>query len=309
MDMRPTAQKICVALEKKGTDDQTLIRELAKLDPLQIAGLRKVYTSRITGDLEKDIHLKTSGDYRDSLQAIVQGPLLHDAYCIKRAIKGAGTNERMLNDALIGRSNADLRAIKAAYQQTFGKDMEAEVRDDLSMKTKDHFKKIMSATRNEESTPVYPQQTEQDVNALRGATEGRLGTDELLVCGMMTQRSDGQIRAIAQQYQQRFQTGLDTVIRKEFSGHMEEALLLQLARATDRAMSDAVQLEEAMKGAGTKDELLIQRVVRLHWDRQHLDQVKRAYAHRFKTPADGLVKRVRGETSGDYKRLLVACLE
>jgi annexin A7/11 len=309
MDMRPTAQKICLALEKKGTDDQTLIRELAKLDPLQIAGLRKVYTSRITGDLEKDIHLKTSGDYRDSLQAIVQGPLLHDANCIKRAIKGAGTNERMLNDALIGRSNADLRAIKAAYQQTFGKDMEAEVRDDLSMKTKDHFKRIMSATRNEESTPVYPQQTEQDVNALRGATEGRLGTDELLVCGMMTQRSDGQIRAIAQQYQQRFQTGLDTVIRKEFSGHMEEALLLQLARATDRAMSDAVQLEEAMKGAGTKDELLIQRVVRLHWDRQHLDQVKRAYAHRFKTPADGLVKRVRGETSGDYKRLLVACLE
>jgi len=307
--MRLTAQKLSAALEKYGTDDQTLIRELVKLDPLQIAALRKVYTSRLKGDLEKDIHHKTSGDYKDALLAIAQGPLLHDAHCIQRAIKGAGTNERMLNDALIGRSNADMRAIKAAYQQTFGKGMEAEVTNDLSMKTKDHFKKIMSATRNEESTPVYPQQTEQDVNALRGATEGRAGTDELMVYEMMTQRSDGQIRAIAQQYQHRFQTSLEKLIQKEFSGHMKEALLLQLARATDRAMSDTVQLEEAMKGAGTKDELLIQRVVRLHWNRQHLDQVKRAYAHRFKTPADGLMKRVRGETSGNYKRLMLACLE
>jgi annexin A7/11 len=307
--MRLTAQKIAAAMEKYGTDDQTLIRELAKLDPLQITGLRQVYKSRVKGDLEKDVHHKTSGDYRDALLAIVQGPLLHDVHCIQRAIKGAGTNERMLNDALIGRSNADMRAIKVAYQHTFGKDMEAEVRNDLSMKTKDHFKMIMSATRNEESTPVYPQQTEQDVNALRAATGGRAGTDELMVYEMMTQRSDGQIRAIAQHYQQRFQTSLETVFQQEFSGHMKEALSLQLARATDRAMSDAVQLEEAMKGVGTKDELLIQRVVRLHWNRQHLDQVKRAYAYRFKTPADGLVKRVRGETSGNYKRLMLACLE
>ncbi len=308
VDMTSTANTIRAAMKGMGTDDATLIKTLAKLDPIQIAGLRQAYTTRVRRDLEKDIASETSGHYREGLLAIVRGPLLHDVYCVQRAIKGAGTKERMLNDVLIGRSNADMRAIKEAYRQTFKKDMVVDVSGDLSMKTKDHFQKIMSATRNEETTPFYPQQTEQDVNAFRAATEGTIGTDELMVCEIMTNRSDGQIRAIAQQYQQRFQTSLDVVIRKEFSGHMEEALLLQLARATDRTMSDVIQLEETMKGAGTKDELLVQRVVRVHWNRQHLDQVKRAYDQRFKT-SDGLLKRVRGELSGDNKELMLACLK
>ena len=47
-------------------------------------------------------------------------------------------------------------------------------------------------------------------------------------------------------------------------------------------------------------------VVRVHWNHAHLDQVKKAYQYRFKTD---LVARVRGETSGDYQRLMVALLE
>jgi annexin A7/11 len=307
MDMTPAAEKIRAAMKGFGTDDKTLINVLAKLDPLQIAGLRQAYTSRIRRDLEKDITSETSGYYREALLAIVRGPLLQDAHSVQKAIKGAGTNERMLNDVLIGRSNADMRAIKAAYKQAFGRDMEKEVKADLSLKTKDHFGMIMAANRNEESAPMYPQQTDQDVNAFRAATQGTVGTDELMICEIMTNRSDGQIRTIAQQYQQRFQKPLDAVIRSEFSGHMEQALLLQLARATDRVMSDAIQLEEAMKGAGTKDELLVQRVVRAHWDHQHIEQVKRAYAHNFKT-THGLSGRVKSETSGHYEELLLACI-
>jgi annexin A7/11 len=45
--------------------------------------------------------------------------------------------------------------------------------------------------------------------------------------------------------------------------------------------------------------------VRIHWDKNHLQQVKGAYQHHFHK---GLVHRVKGETSGHYERLLVACL-
>jgi annexin A7/11 len=78
-------------------------------------------------------------------------------------------------------------------------------------------------------------------------------------------------------------------------------------RACDRIMSDAVQLEDAMAGFGTKDVLLVQRVVRVHWDRAHLDQVKRAYTHRYKKD---LIQRVNGEIHTDkhYEALMVACL-
>ena len=86
---------------------------------------------------------------------------------------------------------------------------------------------------------------------------------------------------------------------------MEHALLYQLRTGIDKAMRDALLLEDAMHGVGTKDALLTNRIVRIHWDKNHLQQVKGAYQHHFHK---GLVHRVKGETSGDYERLLVACL-
>lgn len=306
MDMTATATTVHGAIKGRGANDEALIKAVATLDPLQIAGLRPAYMSHMKGDIEHDITGHSSGYYEEGLLAIVRGPLLHDAYCVQRSIKGLGTKERMLNDVLIGRSNADMRAIKLAYQQTFGKDMVAEVAGDLIMNKKTYFGMIMAAGRNEESTLVDPQQVNQHVDRFHEATEARLGTQELRVCEMLTNQSDAQIRAIAQRYGQRYQKPLDAVIRSEFSGHMKEALLLQVARATDRAMSDAIQLEEAMKGVGTKDELLVQRVVRVHWNRQHLHLVKGAYRRKYGVD---LVKRVKGETSGKYKHLMVQCLE
>jgi len=87
---------------------------------------------------------------------------------------------------------------------------------------------------------------------------------------------------------------------------MKEALGVMVARAEDRAMADAVALEETMRGVGTKDNLLVERVVRLHWmGPEAKAQVKGAYRARFKKE---LVERVRGETSGDYRKVLEALL-
>lgn len=86
---------------------------------------------------------------------------------------------------------------------------------------------------------------------------------------------------------------------------MEAALLMQLRTGVDKAMRDAQLLEDAMAGAGTKDELLVSRVVRAHWDRAHMQNVKGAYRHRFHKD---LGARIRGETSGDYEKLMLACI-
>jgi annexin A7/11 len=86
---------------------------------------------------------------------------------------------------------------------------------------------------------------------------------------------------------------------------METALLYQLRAGRDRAMRDAILLEEAMAGLGTKDELLVNRVVRCHWNTNHMQQVKAAYRQRF---GKDLGQRIRGETAGDYERLMLACI-
>ena len=86
---------------------------------------------------------------------------------------------------------------------------------------------------------------------------------------------------------------------------MEVALLYQLRAGRDRIMRDAELLEESMAGMGTKDQLLVNRVIRYHWDKNHMYQVRAAYKQRY---GKDFGHRIRGETSGDYERLMLACI-
>jgi len=288
-------------------DHTTIIRVLAKADPRHMASIRQTYIQRNNGSsLESKVDSSFRSHYGDLLLQLVRGPLLSDVHNVNRAVKGLGTKEDMLNDVLIGRSNADMRAITAAYQQVFKKKMESDVGDDLSLKTKAMFDLIMRASRTEDTYPYIPTEISRDTEALHYATRGpSVTTNSDQVVAILTQRNDGQIRAIAHEYQQRYHKSLEDTIRSSFSGHMQDALLLALGRATDRAKTDAYGLEDTMKGMGTKDNLLVNKTVRVHWERENLDQVKKAYQHFFKKD---LISRVRGETSGDYRDALVACL-
>jgi annexin A7/11 len=86
---------------------------------------------------------------------------------------------------------------------------------------------------------------------------------------------------------------------------MEDALLFQLRHGLDKYMHQAQLLEDAMAGVGTQDHLLVARVVRSHWDRTNMANVRAAYEKRYHK---NLAQRIKGETSGDYERLLLACI-
>ena len=86
---------------------------------------------------------------------------------------------------------------------------------------------------------------------------------------------------------------------------MEEALLFMLRAAEDPAKHDADLLEETMKGAGTKDQALVRRIVMVHWNRERLNQAKAAYKHFYKRD---LAQRIRSETRGDYEKLMIASI-
>jgi len=152
--------------------------------------------------------------FEDGLCAIIRGPLMQDVHLLYSAMAGPGTNEEVLNDVLLGRSNADMRAIKDMYQRTYHKSLEGDIKGDLSMQTERLFLMVLAANRNEDSAPVVPQQIDADVMEIYKATEGRHGTDELLVCSILSQRSDAQISAIAHTYRQKFTKPLDEVIIK-----------------------------------------------------------------------------------------------
>ncbi|KAJ5089671.1 hypothetical protein N7532_008355 [Penicillium argentinense] len=305
-DFRQQADMLRKAMKGFGTDEKTLIAVLATLDPLQMAAVRATYTQHIGRDLYKDVKSETGGYLEQGLLAVIEGPLNHDVICVHEAIDGVGTKEWMLNEILLGRSNADLNAIKSAYEHKYRRNLTREVEGDLSFKTADLFKTVLRADRREESVPINPQSVEDEVRTIHGSTAGRMVNNVAEVSGILARSSDAELRAIDQGFHRRYNVSLEKHLEKEFSGHMEDAFLHMLRTATDPAMRDAILLEECMAGMGTKDEQLVVRVVRVHWNRDHKERVKAAYRHRY---GKNLIDRVREETSGDYQRLMVALLE
>nr|POF06959.1 isoform 2 of annexin a7 [Quercus suber] len=305
MDMSRAADDLRAAMKGFGTDEKTLVRVLGSLGPLEINSVKAAFQARHRRDLMKDVHSETSGYFREGLEAILRGPMDQDCHALYESIKGIGTKESAMNDVLLGRSNADLNAIRNHYQHKYRRTLESDVKGDLSMKTERLFDMVMTARRAEESSPVVPQQIDQDVQEIYRATEGKSGTDQLTVCSIISSRSNGQLRAISHAYKQKYHRSLEENVKKEFSGHMEDALLFMIRSAEDPAKHDADLLEDAMKGLGTKDAALVRRIVMIHWNPDRLHQAKAAYKHFYK---QDLATRIKSETSGDYEKLMLACI-
>ncbi|EFW17566.1 hypothetical protein D8B26_000267 [Coccidioides posadasii str. Silveira] len=305
-DATKDAEALRKAMKGFGTDETTLIDILSRADPLYMALINDTYTKKIKRNLEQDIAKECSGKLEKVLLALVRGPLMQDVYAVNEAIKGMGTNESLLDNVLLGRTNADIKAIKEAYKKTFGSSLEADVRGDLSAATEQFYNNVMAAERAEEATPIDPNLIDQDVKSLHGALRGNLGVPKSVVFQMLARRSDAQLRAISDAYKAQNGTDLEADISELFDGHMKDALVQILRGARNPARKDAQLLEESMAGFGTKDELLIYMAVRVHWNRDHMEKVKDAYRNKY---GKELRSRVAGETKGDYEKALLAVLQ
>jgi len=149
---------------------------------------------------------------------------------------------------------------------------------------------------------------ESDIKQLYNAGQGRTGTDEITFCGILLNRSNTALGQIAGGYKHHHRRSLESAIYSEFSGQMQDALLQVVHNAVDPKGWDAIMINQAMEGIGTKDERLTYRIIRAYWKggRPYITGLRQAYEQKFKK---NLIKRVKSETSGDFERLLVAILE
>lgn len=274
-DATREAEALRKAMKGFGTDEKALITILSKPDPLQMALIRHAYADRIGRNLEKDIKSELSGDLEDVLVSLARGPLEQDAACIRDALSGMGTDERALNDVLVGRSNADLRAIKYAYVGKYQKSLVEEIKSDLSGKTEQFFVMLLNAMRPEPGTYFDAQSVDADVREIHQATQARKGTDEIGVTAVFMNASDAKLVAIAQAFETKYHRSLEKVIKDEFSGHLEEVLLSMLSKAKDPVGHDADRVRDCSPmGANKSTRRLIYWIVHLHWNPPHLAAVK-----------------------------------
>ncbi|KAH1845174.1 hypothetical protein KXX54_009629 [Aspergillus fumigatus] len=276
-DATREAEALRKAMKGFGTDEKALINILTKPDPLQMALIRHTYTDRIGRNLEKDLKSELSGDLEDVLLSLARGPLEQDVATLRGAMSGLGTNENLLTDVLVGRSNADLRAIKYAYVSKYQKSLVEDIKSDLSGKTEQFFVMLLNATRPEPGTYFDAQSVDADVREIHQATQARKGTDEIGVFAVLLGASDAKLVAIAQAFEAKYHISLEKVIKDEFSGHLEDALLSMLSKAKDPVGHDVEKLLKCLPPVenGKADvKRLIYWVVHLHWNPPHFAAVK-----------------------------------
>jgi annexin A7/11 len=130
------AQEIYNAGEKKlGTDESIFNKYFCTLSPHELAAVSREYHKLTGHTILQAIDKEFSGDSKKTLRTIVYATLSPSEYFATRvnyAVKGLGTKDHILIRVLVTRSEIDMPQIKQYYKQLFGKDMAADVKNDIS---------------------------------------------------------------------------------------------------------------------------------------------------------------------------------
>ncbi|KFA56522.1 hypothetical protein S40293_01059 [Stachybotrys chartarum IBT 40293] len=310
VDTKPDVETLRNAMKGFGCDKNALIRVFTSskyASPWAMEQLVADFNSRLMRNLIEDIKKETSGGLEDILLALIRGPLQNDVRAIAKAIDGAGTDKVALADVLLGRSNADIRAIAAEYRRVRGKDLLADIRGDISdEKMVRMYSMVLTANRQEPSAPVNPADIEAKVTELQRATEGIVGANEIAVAEILIQSNGAQLAAMAQRYQSKFHRSLEDVIEDEFRGSMEDAFLHMLGTGSDLAKADAAWLHASLvRRTGPKDKHFIYRLTTLYWDRGRMDAAKAAYERVY---GKKLARVVKDALDGSYEDISMALI-
>ncbi|XP_061857162.1 annexin A7 isoform X2 [Colius striatus] len=288
------------AMKGFGTDEQAIIDVVANRSNDQRQQIKAAFKTMYGKDLIKDLKSELSGNVEELILALFMPSTYYDAWSLRHAMKGAGTQEKVLIEILCTRTNQEIREIVTCYKAEFGRDIEEDIRADTS----GHFERLLvsmcQGNRDENQTVDY-QKAQEDAQRLYQAGEGKLGTDESCFNMVLASRSFPQLKATVEAYSRVANRDLLSSIDREFSGNVERGLKTILQCALNRPAFFAERLYHSMKGAGTDDSTLIRIIV----SRSEIDlvQIKQMFTQLYQKP---LAAMISSDTSGDYRRLLLA---
>uniref|UniRef100_A0A3P8ZCQ6 Annexin n=1 Tax=Esox lucius TaxID=8010 RepID=A0A3P8ZCQ6_ESOLU len=159
-----------------------------------------------------------------------------DTGILDKAIKAKGVDENTIIDVLAKRSNAQRQQIKASYEKSSGKPLDAALKSALKGELEDV---VLALLR----TPA-----QYDAQQLRLAMKG-LGTDEDTLIEILASRTNKEIREIKVAYKEEYKKELEDEIKSDTSGDFRTALL-SLCKA-NRSEDTTVNLELADSDART----------------------------------------------------------
>eukprot|EP00049_Salpingoeca_infusionum_P007213 m.117292 g.117292 ORF g.117292 m.117292 type:complete len:316 (-) comp13626_c0_seq1:241-1188(-) len=300
------AEAVCTTLRKAmkglGTDEKAIIQALSSCDTAQRSQLRLQFKTMYGRDLEADLKSELGGNFEDVVLAMMMEPIEYDAFCLRKAMKGAGTDESALIEILSTRSNAEIIAIREKFSEMYSRDLEK----DIMSETGGHLRRILVSlvqANRDESEDIDEAKAAADAAALKEAGEGCIGTDESEFNRVFMTSSRAQLKVVFDKYREISKYDLRRVVEKEMSGDLEFAFISLIESTRDVTGYFAERIYRSMKGAGTDDRTLIRCIV----SRAERDmvQIKQIFLDKYHKTLAAMIK---GDCGGDYKKMLLALI-
>ncbi|PVH97610.1 Annexin [Periconia macrospinosa] len=325
-DAEQDALDLVDALSGRNINNDTILDIIPALSHDQILELRNEYKRhcKIQGrgiNIAKHIKLKISGNFGKIAYVTALGKYESEGYWANYWYQSNSARRELLIESLMGRQNHEMREILRAfkdkrYGDSLVKCMDKELKADKFRKA---VLLALEAERQEESDAWPTEYRNRDVDMLHKAIRAREG-GETMMLEIVVMRSDSHLREVLRTYERKYGSNFARDALRKSNNLVGEVIAHILNGVINRPARDAMLLHHALmdlieppsstnNSSSTNNapssskhdrqqrhELLISRLVRLHWDRLHLSRVKMEYEEKYgKVVEEDLEEAVRGD--------------
>ncbi|XP_060912752.1 annexin A5b [Labrus mixtus] len=291
------AEMLYKAMKGIGTDEDAVLQLLTARSNAQRQDIKTAYKTLFGKDLIDNLKGELGGKFETLIVGLMTPPIAYDVTSLRNAIKGAGTDEKVLVEILASRTPEQVKEIISAYRQEYDDNLE----EDVSGDTSGHFKRLLVILlQANKQTGIQNGNIESDAQALFKAGEEKFGTDEQSFVTILGNRSAEHLRKVFDAYMKMTGYEMEESIKRETSGGLKDLLLAVVKCARSVPAYFAETLYYAMKGCGTDDNTLIRVMV----SRSEVDMldIRTEFRRMF---ACSLLSMIKGDTGGDYRKALV----
>ncbi|MBN3281603.1 ANXA6 protein, partial [Polyodon spathula] len=246
------AQALRKAMKGFGTDEDTIIDIVTHRSNAQRQEILQKYKSLLgrVGSIIKCCRL---------ILGLMMTPAQFDAKMMRKAMEGAGTDEKALIEILTTRSNQEILAMNKAYKEAYHKSLE----DSIISDTSGHFCSVLVSLvqGSREEGPADLARVQEDAKELGNAVNDESTSMETKFLSILCTRSYPHLRKVFQEFVTFTNKDVEQVIRKQISGDLKTALIAIVRSIKNKPSYFADRLYKSMKGLGTDDRTLIRIMV------------------------------------------------
>ena len=297
------AQALRKAMKGLGTDEKAIIKIIANRTNAQRLEIKEIYEQTFKRDLIKDLKSELSGNFEKAVLALFVPPIEYDVDQLYTAMKGLGTNEDTIIEILASRDEDRLNQIKLKYKEKYKISLETAFENETSGNFKKFLISLLKGGRSKNLNP--------DINtckikaqALYESGVNKWGINSDIFNQVFAYSSKFELAFICREYYKLYGHSIIDAINNNFKGDIKKLLLSIIHAIINPSEYFATRINDAIKGLGTKDKLLIRVIVTR--DEIDMPMIKRYYKQLY---GKDMIDDIKKDTSGDYKRLLIELID